>query len=282
MNIFRFRAGAVLVLALGLSAPAVFLTGCSNADQREVEADASTSYNDFRAYVEGVERDAQSVDLSDTEFSAEMNRVKADYDAKLAIAERDADQFTAEQRADLVRLKARYSAAFGQREAAYRSRAASSPAPSGAGRYQPAAAGYAALPAASLRATYEQFVQNVKANEDRYGIEDWQAVNADWQALNARKDQVENELSIADRAEIAKEKIKYAAFKTFDKGEARAAQGADETKSGAYRAGQVIGHGAHKAGKVIERGAEKVGAATKEVYKGVRDASKEEAAANRR
>ena len=206
-----------------------------------------------------------------------MNRVKADYDARLAAAERDAEQLTAEQRAEIESLKVRYTTAFDQRETAFKARVPSTVAPMPT-LYTSAAAGYATLPASALRATYEQFVQNVKANEDRYGLADWRAVNADWEALDARKDQVEDQLSLADRTEIAKEKVKYTAIKTFDKGEARAAQGVDSARSGAYRAGKAIGRGASKAGEVIDKGADKVGDAAKEVYKGVRDAAKEEPA----
>lgn len=280
MNLPSFRAGLSLAFALSLSAPALLLSSCSQGEQREAAADTDLAYQSFKAHVEDVERNVQNVDLSDTEFSEQMNRAKADYDAKLAAVERDADQLTAEQRADVETLKTRYSTSFALRESAYKSRVPGTlptgESAAGARLYESAAAGYAALPAASLRATYEQFVRNVKANESRYGIEDWRTVNDDWRALNDRKDQIEDQLSLADRTEIAKEKVKYAAFKTFDKSEARAEQGADATKSGAYKAGQAIGRGANKVGKVIDRGADKAGAAAKEVYKGVRDASKDE------
>ncbi len=282
MNISRFRGAWALTLALGLSAPVgTLLSGCSKAEKQEASADTATAYNDFKTYVEGVERDIERVDVSDTEFSEEMNRGKADFDAKLAAAERDAEQFTDEQRAEIATLKTRYTTAFEQREAAYRARQATQTAPAtgtasntATVSYTPAAAGYAALPAASLRATYEEFVRNAKANEGRYGIEEWRAVNDDWRALNARKDAVEKELSLADRAEIAKEKIKYAAIKSYDKGEARAAEGADATKTGAYKAGEAIGRGASKTGEVLEEGASKVGNAAKDAYKGARNAVK--------
>ncbi|MBC7447119.1 MAG: hypothetical protein H7330_03585 [Hymenobacteraceae bacterium] len=275
MNFLPFPTRFSLALVLTLSAPTAMFSGCSNAEQHEAAVATQSSYDDFSAYIEGVERDAQNIDLSDTDFSAAMNRTKADYDAKLAAVERDADQLNAEQRANVETLKARYTTTFEQREAAYKSRVPdtiASGATSTPGLYTPAGTGYATLPAASLRATYEQFVQNVKANENRYEIADWRAVNADWRALNARKEQIEDQLSVADRAEIAKEKVKYAAFKTFDKSEARVEAGADATKGGAYKTGQAIGRGANKAGEVIDKSAEKVGNAAKDVYKGMRDA----------
>lgn len=272
-----FRVG--LALVLGLTAPAAVLSGCTHAEQREAAADTTAAYTDFKAHVERIESRVSFIDLSDTQFSEEMNSAQADFDAKLAVVERDAEQLSAEQRADVAALKTRYTTAVEQRRAAYAARtttpAATAATNGAAPLYQSAAAGYANLTAADLRATYERFVQNVKANEDRYGIADWRVVNEDWKALNARKDQLEDHLSVADRAEIAKEKVKYAAFKTFDKAEARAAQGADETESGAYRAGQAIGRGANKAGQAIDRGAEKVGDAAKEVFRGVKDAGKE-------
>ncbi len=275
MSLLSLRAGLHLTLISALIAPATLLSGCSNTEQHDATATTNSAYTDFKTYVEDAERSAQRTDLSDTDFSAEKNRMKADYDARLAAIDRDAEQFSAEQRADIETLKTRYTTAVEQREAAYKSRVPATVSADGTAPgpmlYTPST-GYATLAATDLRATYEQFVRNVKANENRYGIEDWRAVNADWKALNARKDQVEEQLSLADRTEIAKEKVKYAAFKTFDKSEARASEGADATKSGAYKAGQAIGRGANKAGEVIDKSAEKVGAAAKDVYKGVRDA----------
>ncbi len=266
-----WRPALTLALAISFAGAAPALTSCSSAERQEASANTQNAYSDFKTYVETAESDVQRIDMSDTEFSADMNRAKADYDAKLAAAERDMDQFTAEQKADIEALKTRYSTAYDQREAAYRSKV---PTMAVGKLYTPVAPTYASIPAAGLRATYEQFVQTVKANENQYEIADWQAVNADWKALNARKEQVEDQLSTADKAEIAKEKIKYAAFKTFDKSEARASEGAAETKDAAYKTGRAIGEGANKAGQVIDRGAEKVGNAAKGAYKGARDGLK--------
>ena len=277
-----FRAGWTLALGAALLATTPLVTSCSQADKQEAAAETNAAYADFKAYIERAEADVQRVDFSDTEFSNELSRMQADYDAKMAAADRDIDKMTAEQKAEMEALKARYNAAYAQRKEAYSARLAETAAGTRTGTagsavmYQSAAAGYSTLPAADLRTTYEQFVRYVKANVDRYGIDDWRTVNADWEALNNRKEKVEDQLSADDRAEIAKEKLKYAALKTFDKTGERAAEGAAATKDGAYKTGQAIGRGANKAGHAIDKGAEKVGEAAKDVYKGVRDAVKDE------
>lgn len=270
---------AALLLTLAGAAP-VAMSSCSNAEKQEAAndvADASadaqaatrSAYDDFTATVERAETDAKNVDLSDTDFSREMDQAKADYDAKVAAVDRDLDQYSAEQKAEIEKLKVRYTTAIEQRQAAYKAHAANggmaTTTVTGGKLYKPVASTYATLPPTSLRATYEAFTRMVKDNEDKYDTDDWRAVNADWQALNARKDQVEAQLSADDKREIAKEQVKYAAFKTFDKAEGHAAEGAVK-----------VGEAAGKAGRAIDRTAEKVGDAAKGAYKGARDAIKKD------
>ena len=277
-----FRAGWTLALGAALLATPPLVTSCSQAEKQEAATETNAAYSDFKSYIERAESEVERVDFSDTEFSDELSRMQAEYDAKMAEAARNIDKLTEEQKAEMEVLKARYDAAYAKRKETFVARLAATAAGTRTGTssstaiYQSAAAGYSTLPAADLRTTYEQFVRYVKANVDRYGIDDWRSVNADWEALNRRKEQVESQLSSSDRAEIAKEKVKYAALKAFDKTGARAAEGANATQNGAYKAGQAIGRGANKAGQAIDQGAEKVGDAAKNVYKGVRDAVKEE------
>lgn len=160
----------------------------------------------------------------------------------------------------------------------------------------------AAMTAANARQTYEAFVQNVKANEDNYEIGDWRAVNADWRALDRKYDQLKGDVSGKDKAEITKEKLKYAAFKSFDKAEGRVSQAGDvvsgnteeaQAKGGgvqikqtaknvrsdavrlaedAKETGKDIGHGAKETGKDVGQGAakagKKIGGTVKDVFDG--------------
>jgi hypothetical protein len=215
------RLSRSLTLGMVLSVSALFLSGCSGSNKQEATESAADAYASFRTYVESVEADRQRVDEKAADFSAEMNRVKEDYNDRLAVVEREVAQMTETQKIAIDSLKMRYTTAYMEREEAYKAHVQAAEAAEVATVYQAAASGYGALAAADLRATFEQFVRDVKANQSRYNLDDWRLVNADWKALNARKELLEKELSVSDRATIAKEKIKYSAIKTMDKTEER-------------------------------------------------------------
>ena len=164
--------------------------------------------------------------------------------------QRYAAEFDTARQAEIQRLQERYNQAqsgatatasvdtTGSMMATAAASAPVAPAPAGeapAKLYKPTSPA-AALTANNARATYEAFVQRVKANEDKYEIGDWRVINTEWRALDQKYDQIKGDVSGSDKAEIAKEKLKYAAFKSYDKAEARVAQGADAVEGGAKNA----------------------------------------------
>jgi hypothetical protein len=142
------------------------------------------------------------------------------------------------------------------------------------------------LTAANARQTYESFVSKVKQNEDQYQINEWRQINAEWRALDEKYERVKSNVSGADQREIAKEKAKYAAFKSFDKTESRVSQGADVVTGDresavdkgsvvqVERSGKNAASDVKEAGKDIGQGAvnvgKKVGGAAKGAYKEVK------------
>ncbi|WP_375436166.1 hypothetical protein [uncultured Hymenobacter sp.] len=281
-----------LLLATSLFAggSTLALSSCSSNDKKEVSQEGQRAYDNLQTYVAEAEA-TPAVTVPDT------------FAARLAAAQRYSAEFDTAQQAEIQRLQQRYntvqstaaSTATASTDTAGTAMAPATTttvAPAPAPANEPPAKLYkatspaAALTAANARATYEAFIQRVKANEDKYEIGDWRVINAEWRALDEAYDKVKGDISARDLAEIQKEKLKYAAFKSFDKSEARASQGAaavsteakeakaetaDErskvgqaarnTASDVKEAGKDVGQGAAKVGK-------KVGGAVKGVFDG--------------
>ncbi|MDF7811105.1 DUF6565 domain-containing protein [Hymenobacter sp. YC55] len=295
---FRKRFTATTFASLLLLGSTVSYTSCSQPDKKEVSAQSDQAYRDFQLFVSDAEAKANNVaEIAEADHEQETAQLKADFDAKVAAVDKYADQYDDARRQEVEALRTRYTEAFDKREAAWKNkRTTTAPATtdtpataSGApklGKYYKPTSPAARLTAANARATYESFVENIKRNEDQYDIDDWRNINTEWRALDEAYDKVKGEIPARDLAEIQKEKLKYAAFKSFDKAEARASQGAaavgneakevkegtaDErskvgqaasnTASDVKEVGKDVGQGAAKVGK-------KVGGAVKDVFDG--------------
>lgn len=281
-------------------------TSCSQADKKEVSAESDQAYQDFQTFVSDTEAKADATtDQVEADYERETAQMKTDFDAKVAAVDKYADQYDDNRRQEVEALRTRYTAAYDKREAARRNNgtsASSGTATGGTmtmGKYYKPSNPASRITAANARATYEAFVNDIKRNEDRYDINDWRNINAEWRALDEAYDKVKGDIPTKDLAEIQKEKLKYAAFKSYDKTEARVAQGADavsgeakevkaetaderskvgqavsNTASDVKDAGKDVGQGAAKVGKDVGQGAakvgKKVGGAVKGAYKDVK------------
>lgn len=281
-------------------------TSCNQSQQKEVSAESDQAYTDFSTFVSDTEAKADAVATeAEADYERETAQLKADFDAKVAAVDKYADGYDDARRQEIEGLRTRYTAAYDKRETAWKNRSTTSnmdvaatsstgtsTTSTGAikvGKYYKPMSPAAQLTAANARTTYEKFVSNIKQNEDKYDLDDWHYINTEWRALDEAYDKVKGNIPAKDLAEIQKEKLKYAAFKSFDKSEARAAQGADAVSRGANNAeeetaderskvnqaarntasdvkeaGKDVGQGAAKVGK-------KVGGAVKNVFDGKDD-----------
>ncbi|UYZ60597.1 DUF6565 domain-containing protein [Hymenobacter latericus] len=283
------HALALLLLGGGI---AFSQASCNRAERQEAanETAAATNdaYNDFKTFVANTEARADSMgDITEAEYNEESTQLKSDYDSKVAAAEADMATWDDARKTEYEQLKTRYNTAYTRREETYRNRGAvamntttggssasgssSMNATSGAGAmgkyYKPSnLAG--SLTAANARQTYENFIQMVKQNEDRYDINDWRNINAEWRALDQKYEQIKGDVSTGDKAEIAKEKLKYAAFKSYDKAETRVSQGAD------LATGKREEAAAKGSGVRLEQSARNAGSDAKEVGKDAAETGK--------
>ncbi|UOQ76833.1 hypothetical protein MUN84_20410 [Hymenobacter sp. 5516J-16] len=285
---------ALLVLGGGALA-----TSCSQNQQNEASADADQAYNDFKTFVSETETKTEAVaSEAEADYEQETAQLKSDFDAKVAAVDKYADRYDDARRQEIEQLRTRYTTAYDKRVMAWKNRPGVTSAMSGSasttagstkmGQYYKPTNPAAQLTAANARQTYEAFVRDIQVNENKYDIDDWRNINAEWRALDEAYDKVKKDIPARDLAEIQKEKLKYAAFKSYDKAEARVAQGADATERGAENvaaetqdersavgraasntaddvkeAGKDVGQGAAKVGK-------KVGGAVKGAYKEVK------------
>ncbi|WP_149867174.1 DUF6565 domain-containing protein [Solirubrum puertoriconensis] len=308
------HALALLLLGGGI---AFSQASCNRAERQETanETAAATNdaYNDFKSFVANTEARAENIgEMTEAEFNEETTQLKSDYDSRVAAAEADMATWDDNRKTEYEQLKTRYTTAYTRREEAYRNRGAvamntttggssasgsssmnTSSAAGTMGKYYKPSNPAANLTATNARQTYEDFVQMVKQNEDRYDINDWRNINAEWRALDQKYEQIKGDVSGSDKAEIAKEKVKYAAFKSYDKAETRVSQGADlatgnreeaaakgsgvRLEQSARNAGsdaKEVGKDAAETGKDAGQGAknvgQKVGGAVKGAYKEVK------------
>ncbi|WP_324671016.1 DUF6565 domain-containing protein [Hymenobacter sp. GOD-10R] len=295
-----------LTLVLAVGGVSLSQTSCSQADKKEASQETDKAYNNFKTFVDNTEAGAKDVaNETQEEYDQQTTKLKADYDSAVAAIDQDADKYDDARRAEIEQLRARYTTAYDAREQAWRARSGAgadtttlsttttaattteSSAPAKLGKYYKPSTPAAAMTAANARSTYEAFVQRVKQNEDRYDIDDWRNVNAEWRALDTKYDQIKSNVSGSDKAEITKEKLKYAAFKSFDKAEARGSQVGDlvtgdkaeakakgggvELKQSAKNTGKDVGNAAKNVAQGAEKVGKKVGGAVKGAFKDVKE-----------
>ncbi|MBT9394499.1 hypothetical protein KLP40_15105 [Hymenobacter sp. NST-14] len=282
-----------LLAILLMGGTALTQTSCTNAQQNEVGAESDQAYNDFKTFVSETEMKADAVaNEAQADYDRETTQLKSDFDAKVASVDRYADQYDDARRQEIEQLRTRYTTAYDKREMAWNNRPGATDAMSSGtmtmGKYYKPSSPASRVTAANARQVYESFVNDIKRNEDQYDINDWRNINAEWRALDEAYDKIKGDIPASDLAEIQKEKLKYAAFKSYDKAEARAAQGADavsgtaqdvangtqdersavgqavsNTASDVKEVGKNVGQGAAKVGS-------KVGSAVKGAYKEVK------------
>ncbi|UOQ78015.1 hypothetical protein MUN84_05180 [Hymenobacter sp. 5516J-16] len=232
---FKQHINAAVLAGLLLASSATTFTSCSSKDKKEVSEQGQRAYDNLQAYVSEAETNPTTT-VPDT------------FAARLAAAQQYNAEYDTTQQAEIQRLQERYSRAQSGSSASASATAStdttgammttesatttsvaatSTPANEAPAKLYKASNPATAMTAANARQTYEAFIQRVKANEDKYEIGDWRVINAEWRAMDKKYDQIKDEVSTKDKAEISKEKLKYAAFKSYDKTESRVSQGGD-------------------------------------------------------
>ena len=261
---------------------------CSQEQQKEVSQESNNAYDDFKGFVDQTEMKATNVaNETEADYERETAQMKADFDSKVAAIDREASTYDDQRRQEVEDLRNRYTTAYDKREATWRTRDTTAMATannasgsmdsntantvdySTTGKYYTPTKSYSNISAATLPAVYQRFTADIKKNEDNYDIADWRNINADWKRLNARKDELDPTLSSSAKTEIAKQKVEYAAMKSYDKSEARVEQGADAVSSTAKNVAQDAKSTGKDVGQAVGNKAENVAQDAKSTGKDV-------------
>lgn len=79
----------------------------------------------------------------------------------------------------------------------------------------------------NLLSVFQNFVDVVSDNRDKYSREDWDEIKVLYEALNTRKNAVEKDLATNDNLKIAGLKIKFAAIKATNRGGTKVTENAE-------------------------------------------------------
>lgn len=259
-------------------------TSCNNAQQSEVAADKDQAYNDFQTFVSDTEAKADAVaNETEDDYNRATAQMKTDFDSKVAAVDKYADQYDDTRRQEIEQLRNRYTTAYDKREAAWTNRSGSaSTGEMKMGKYYKPSSPASRVTAANARQTYEDFVNEVKRNENNYDIDDWRNINAEWRALDEAYDKVKGDIPVKDLAEIQKEKLKYAAFKSADKAGIRGGQAVDAVTGEAKDVANdtqdersAVGRAADNTVQDVEQAGKDVGQAGKKVGQGAAEVGKD-------
>lgn len=85
------------------------------------------------------------------------------------------------------------------------------------GDKMPTAVDFGWMTAGNTVETYERFVNTVESHKDEYTKQDWEEIKVIYSALDARKEAIDNDISVKDRLKIAGLKTKYKVIKAVNK-----------------------------------------------------------------
>ncbi|HEX8562966.1 MAG TPA: hypothetical protein VF676_08315 [Flavobacterium sp.] len=218
-------------LALGLAVIAMGFVSCKS----EEETNAEKTVDTYVVYVDSLGN------VASTDAKANWSEIEAEYQRRTAEAEAALanmkDKTEAQKRLDESR--ARYEALKAKVQAEM---AADQPAaaPGGSGSlrttlFPGGAVGddmkFEWVNKDNIREVYENFVETVQDNKDKYSREDWDEIKLLYEALDTRKNTVEKEgLSSEDNRKIAAAKLKFAPMNTFNRMGAKSEENSDAKK----------------------------------------------------
>jgi hypothetical protein len=188
---------------------------------QDKKATTTTSTEVLYSYVDSVER------LTPVYTTEYWTAIDNGYRERMALAEKDFADLSAEERTRAEAVQARYAALRSNYELKIRELQATpgtTPAYKVKVRNMLFGEGkvgddlsFAYVNGQNIRSVYETFVDNVTHNKDRFNKEEWDEVAALYGALDARKEAIEKDIDAKDNLVIAKLKVKYTAVYATNK-----------------------------------------------------------------
>jgi len=201
-------------LIFGLAAIALSFTSCKNEKEKEAEK----TVDNYVVYVDSI----GAVDPADAKMNWES--IDANYNVKMNQAETALMDIKENKEATekLEASKLRYEALKASVQAELAAEMPTSKqiirnALFGEGKIGEDM-NFSWVNASNILGVYDQFVNTVQDNKDKYSREDWDEIKLMYEALDSRKNTVEKEgLTSADNRKIAGLKLKFAPMYTLNR-----------------------------------------------------------------
>lgn len=213
-------------LALGLAVVAMGFVSCKSEDETKAEKTVDT----YVVYVDSLGNIASS------DAKQNWTAIEADYQQRTSEAEAALanmkDKEKAQERLDASRARYEALKAKVQAEMAAEQPAATSGSGLRVTLFPGGAVGddmkFEWVNKDNIREVYDNFVETVQDNKDKYSREDWDEIKLLYEALDTRKNTVEKEgLSSSDNRQIAAAKLKFAPMYTTNRMGAKSEENQD-------------------------------------------------------
>jgi len=207
-NQLKLIAGILLML--------VGISSCMNKNRDKARMEAQS----FNTYVDSIDRadhtyTAENWQAIDREYNAREARLQE----KIADLEAEDKAKTEESRQKYAALKARYEQKLSENNSTtvvVDNKQSLRDALFGMGRIN-ADMRFDWVTPSNILSTYENFVNTVNANKDKYSREDWDEIKLMYEALDTRKNEIEKEISGSDNRKIAMQKVKFVEIKAANR-----------------------------------------------------------------
>jgi hypothetical protein len=177
----------------------------TSCDRTTHDNDNDTAYGRYRGYVVSVR------DTSDRYYDRNWDELQREYEARKAEVDKEKDRLDDKAKAeyndleaDWQEFKARYDERHMQRDNEDRIIKLRSTLVA-----TPSDLTFGSVGGTDMRATYERFIETVRANRETYSTQDWNEVNAIYNALKARRQAVMDEIPKEDKMRIQNLEIEY-------------------------------------------------------------------------
>lgn len=191
---------------------AVFFVACDNS-QKELQAEV----DEFNSWMEEKQNDVEeAVDQTWEETKESWEDVEQEYDETITELDARTEEMSEETREEYMEIKNEFREWQNEMRAEIRKQ-------EGISKVEVILMVEGPddeldqVTADNLVEKYRSFVNTVEEYKDDYTAKEWAIVESYWEMLNNRKNEVEDDITTEENAEIAQLKLEYAGIKTIYK-----------------------------------------------------------------
>lgn len=191
---------------------AVLFIGCDNT-QKELQSEV----DEFNSWMEEKQNDVEkAADDSWEEMKESWEKVEQEYDATIAELNARSEEMSEETREEYQEIKNEFNQWQNEMRADIRRQEGISKVEVVL-MVEDTDDELDQVTADNIVEKYRSFVDTVEEYKDDYTVKEWAIVESYWEMLNNRKNEVEDDITTGENAEIAQLKLEYAGIKTIYK-----------------------------------------------------------------